>query len=336
MKYLIKKFCTLIITLFFISLLSFLAFQVIPGDAALSKLGTGATEQKREKLRREMGLDRPVLEQYGIWLKNFGQGNMGESYTYSLPVSEMIREKMPANLAITAMSFLMMLAVSIPLGLLKRQAKITSGSMMFLGEDLLSKSQKEWQALRGKEISMIFQEPMTSLNPVLTIGRQMEESLRLHTKMEAKERKKKALDMMSQVGLAQPEKLYRCYPHQLSGGMRQRVMIGSALIGNPKLMIADEPTTALDVTIQAQILSLLKKMNQEHGTAILFISHDLRVIQSICSRVVVMYQGKIVESGPVQTVLRSPQQAYTKKLLSAIPNRAYSLRRDRKERIESC
>ena len=118
MKYLIKKFCTLIITLFFISLLSFLAFQVIPGDAALSKLGTGATEQKREKLRREMGLDRPVLEQYGIWLKNFGQGNMGESYTYSLPVSEMIREKMPANLAITAMSFLMMLAVSIPLGLL--------------------------------------------------------------------------------------------------------------------------------------------------------------------------------------------------------------------------
>lgn len=222
------------------------------------------------------------------------------------------------------------------MGLLKRQAKITSGSMVFLGEDLLSKSQKEWQALRGKEISMIFQEPMTSLNPVLTIGRQMEESLRLHTKMEAKERKKKALDMMSQVGLAQPEKLYRCYPHQLSGGMRQRVMIGSALIGNPKLMIADEPTTALDVTIQAQILSLLKKMNQEHGTAILFISHDLRVIQSICSRVVVMYQGKIVESGPVQTVLHSPQEAYTKKLLSAIPNRAYSLRRDRKERIESC
>lgn len=118
MKYLIRKVCTLIITLFVISLLSFLAFQVIPGDAALSKLGTGATEQKRERLRREMGLDRPVLEQYGIWLKNFGQGDMGESYTYSLPVSEMIREKMPANLAITAMSFLLMLAVSIPLGLL--------------------------------------------------------------------------------------------------------------------------------------------------------------------------------------------------------------------------
>ena len=142
--------------------------------------------------------------------------------------------------------------------------------------------------------------------------------------------------MLGQVGLPQPEKLYGCYPHQLSGGMRQRVMIGAALIGNPKLMIADEPTTALDVTIQAQILSLLKKMNQQHGTAILFISHDLRVIQSICSRVVVMYQGRIAESGPVEEVLTAPQAAYTKKLLSAIPNRGNSLRRDRKEQLQSC
>ncbi len=219
------------------------------------------------------------------------------------------------------------------MGLLKRDAHITKGSMNFMGKDLASQTQKGWEAIRGKEISMIFQEPMTSLNPVLTIGRQMEENLRLHTSLDKKTRYQKALDMMEKVGLPQPAKLYGQYPHQLSGGMRQRVMIGAALIGNPKLMIADEPTTALDVTIQAQILALLKEMNREFGTAILFISHDLRVIRSICSRVVVMHQGKMVESGNVQEVMEAPQKEYTRRLLASIPRRDCSLRRHREERL---
>ncbi len=216
------------------------------------------------------------------------------------------------------------------MGLLKRRARITSGRMLFQGKDLLALSQKEWEAVRGHKISMIFQEPMTSLNPVLTIGGQMEESLRLHTDMDRKERRRRVLEMMGQVGLAQPEKLYGCYPHQLSGGMRQRVMFGAALIGRPKLMVADEPTTALDVTIQAQILSLLKEMNREYGTGILFISHDLRVIRAICSRVVVMCQGQTVETGSVEQVLRTPQADYTKKLIAAIPDRGARLRGGRK------
>lgn len=212
------------------------------------------------------------------------------------------------------------------MGLLKSRARITSGHMVFEGQDLLTLSRRGWEEVRGKEISMIFQEPMTSLDPLLTIGKQMEESLCLHTDLDGRERKRRVLDMMGQVGLPQPEKLYGCYPHQLSGGMRQRVMIGAALITDPRLMVADEPTTALDVTIQAQILSLLKKMNQEHGTAILFISHDLRVIRSVCSRVVVMYQGQTVEMGPVEEVLRSPKADYTKKLIAAIPDRGNRLR----------
>lgn len=212
------------------------------------------------------------------------------------------------------------------MGLLKSRARITSGRMVFEGRDLLTLDRKGWEDVRGKDISMIFQEPMTSLDPVLTIGRQMEESLRLHTDLDGRERKRQALDMMEQVGLPHPEKLYSCYPHQLSGGMRQRVMIGAALITNPRLMVADEPTTALDVTIQAQILALLKKMNREHGTAILFISHDLRVIRSVCSRVVVMYQGQTVEAGSVEQVLSSPQADYTKRLIAAIPDRGRRLR----------
>ncbi len=218
------------------------------------------------------------------------------------------------------------------MGLLKQKARITSGSMLFEGRDLCALSPGEWEDLRGKEISMIFQEPMTSLDPVMKIGKQMEESLRLHTDLDGKARKQKALQMMAQVGLPRPEEVYRSYPHQLSGGMRQRVMIGAALIGDPRLMVADEPTTALDVTIQAQILSLLKRMNREYGTAILFISHDLRVIRSICSRVLVMYQGRVVETGPVEEVLRAPQAEYTKRLIAAIPDRKDRLR-GRKEQI---
>ena len=213
------------------------------------------------------------------------------------------------------------------LRLLKKQERIASGEILFQGKNLAELPLKEMEKIRGKEISMIFQEPMTSLNPVLTIGTQIEEGMKLHTKMSAIERKEKALAIMEEAELHDPETLWKQYPHQLSGGMRQRVMIAAALTTEPRLLIADEPTTALDVTIQAQILKLMKKINEKHGTGILFISHDLGVIRKLCSRVIVMNQGEIVEEGPVSQVFEKPQEEYTKKLLAAIPTRRISLRR---------
>lgn len=213
------------------------------------------------------------------------------------------------------------------MGLLNRYAKIPGGEIVFGGRNLLDSKEEELRHIRGKEISMIFQEPMTSLNPVLRIGEQVEESLRLHEKLPEEEYQSRALKMMQAVELPNPEDLYRKYPHELSGGMRQRVMIASALICNPALLIADEPTTALDVTIQSQIIQLLKWTNREMGTGILFISHNLRVIQELCDRVIVMYKGKIVEQGDIDSVFYHPQDAYTKKLLAAIPGRQNSMRR---------
>ena len=193
--------------------------------------------------------------------------------------------------------------------------------------DLTGLTQKEWMKLRGSEISMIFQEPMTSLNPVLTIEEQIAEGLLIHESCTPAERHEKVLAIMHEVELPDPEKLCKKYPHQLSGGQRQRVMIAAALITEPKLLIADEPTTALDVTIQSQILKLLKKINERHHTAILFISHDLGVIRSLCDRVVVMNHGTIVESGSVDDVFFHPKEDYTRRLLDAIPNRRTSLRK---------
>lgn len=213
------------------------------------------------------------------------------------------------------------------LRLLKKQERIASGEILFQGKNLAKLTLKEMEKIRGREISMIFQEPMTSLNPVLTIGTQIEEGMKLHTQMTARERKEKALEIMREAELHDPETLWEKYPHQLSGGMRQRVMIAAALVTEPKLLIADEPTTALDVTIQAQILKLLKKINEKHGTGILFISHDLGVIRKLCSRVIVMNQGKVVEEGLVSKVFEEPEEEYTKKLLAAIPTRRTSLRR---------
>lgn len=213
------------------------------------------------------------------------------------------------------------------LGLLKKHEEISAGEILFEGKNLAEFSQKELEAVRGKDISMIFQEPMTSLNPVLPVGQQVEEGLRLHTSYTKEECKKRALDMLREVELAEVENIYNRYPHQLSGGMRQRIMIAAALVTEPKLLIADEPTTALDVTIQSQILKLLKKINEKHHTGILFISHDLGVIRRFCDRVIVMNQGKIVEMGTVEEIFQEPRQEYTKKLLAAVPTRGESLRR---------
>ncbi len=204
-------------------------------------------------------------------------------------------------------------------GLLSRRDMKKQGSIMFEGEELLSVERSRLRKIQGDDIAVVFQEPMTSLDPVKTIGYQVEEALRIHSDLSDEELKSRAIAMMKDVELEDAENIYYKYPHELSGGMRQRVMIAAALICDPKLLIADEPTTALDVTIQAQIIELLKKINKERGTAILFISHDLSVIRSLCSRVVVMNKGRIVESGPVDEVFNNPKEEYTKNLIGAIP-----------------
>lgn len=203
--------------------------------------------------------------------------------------------------------------------LLKANARVIKGEILFEGRNLLAMSEKEKRALKGKEISMVFQEPMTSLNPLMKVGPQVEEVLLIHTSLESKERKKEVLRMFGEVGLKDGEAIYQKYPHQLSGGMRQRIMIAMAMICRPKLLIADEPTTALDVTVQKQILELLKKMNRDFHTSIIFISHDLSVVRSLCRRAVVMNEGKIVELGEVNDLFTNPKEAYTKRLLAAVP-----------------
>ena len=204
-------------------------------------------------------------------------------------------------------------------GLLSRRDMHKRGQILFDGLDLLTCERSQLRKIQGNEISMIFQEPMTSLNPVKRIGWQIEESLRIHTELNKEERYQKAIEMMKEVELPDPERLYRQYPHELSGGMRQRVMIAAAMICNPRILIADEPTTALDVTIQAQIVELLKRMNREKQTSILFISHDLSLVKQLCERVLVMKGGYIVETGLTQEVFEHPKEEYTKRLIAAIP-----------------
>jgi len=211
-----------------------------------------------------------------------------------------------------------MTALSV-MGLLPENAKILSGAIHFLGKNLLTIGEKNLRKLRGSEISMVFQDSMTSFNPLLTIGAQVEEMLRLHTKYSKEEYKSLTIEALKEVGLPNADEIYYKYPHQLSGGMRQRAMIAMAMIAGPKLVIADEPTTALDVTTQNKILKLLKDINEKHGTSIILISHDLRVIKSICSKTIVMKDGKIVESGLVNEIFAHPKTEYTRQLLAALP-----------------
>ncbi len=219
------------------------------------------------------------------------------------------------------------------LGLLGNGGRVVEGSIRFRPEEgrileLSSMTEKELCAVRGDEISMIFQEPMTSLNPVMTIGAQVEEMLVLHDDGPKETRRERVLAMLGEAGLSGTEDLYGKYPHELSGGMRQRVMIAMAMLLRPRLLIADEPTTALDVTIQAKILALLKKFQEEYGTAIILISHDLGVIRSVCSRAVVMCEGRVVEQGRVEELFEHPQEEYTKRLLAAALGKGSVLRRE--------
>ena len=197
--------------------------------------------------------------------------------------------------------------------------KVVSGEILLEGQDLLNLSEPEMRRLRGRAISMIFQEPMTSLNPVYRLGTQISDVIRLHQDVRHREAMDRALQMLRKVGIPDPERRITEYPHQMSGGMRQRIMIAMALACNPKLMIADEPTTALDVTIQAQILDLMKALKEEMGTSILLITHDLGVIAEMAQRVAVMYAGKIMEHAAVNDLFAAPLHPYTRGLLNSIP-----------------
>ncbi len=203
--------------------------------------------------------------------------------------------------------------------LLAESAEIAEGKILYKGEDLLKKTEKEMKTIRGNQISMIFQEPMTSLNPVLRIGEQLSESIRLHMKLDKKTALARAVEMLELVGIPSPDQRVKDYPHQMSGGMRQRVMIAMALSCNPELLIADEPTTALDVTIQAQILDLIYKLRQKLGMAVLLITHDLGVVAEAADRVIVMYCGKVVEEAMVEDLFEEPLHPYTQGLLASIP-----------------
>ena len=194
-----------------------------------------------------------------------------------------------------------------------------AGQIRFEGADLLALSERAMRTIRGNHISMVFQEPMTSLNPVLTVGRQIAETLRLHQRLSRKAIQERAVEMLNLVGIAEPRRRAGEYPHQLSGGMRQRVMIAIALACNPKLLIADEPTTALDVTIQAQILDLMADLKKRVGAAIIIITHDLGVVAEIAERVIVMYAGRKVEEAAVTELFRTPRHPYTQGLLAAVP-----------------
>ena len=213
--------------------------------------------------------------------------------------------------SVTALSLMRLIAAP--------QGEIVKGNISFDGKDITALSEEEMMSIRGNDISMIFQEPMTSLNPVFTVGNQIMESIMLHQKLDKKQARDKAIEMITLVGIPRAEAIVDSYPHELSGGMRQRIMIAMALSCNPKLLIADEPTTALDVTIQAQILDLMRDIKQKTQTSIMLITHDLGVVAEMADYVVVMYAGKVIEEGPVNDIFKNPLHPYTRGLLKSKP-----------------
>jgi len=205
-------------------------------------------------------------------------------------------------------------------GLLQEPGRVKNGEIWFQGQRIDNLDDDARRQLRGKAISCIFQDPLTSLNPVLTIGQQLTETIRTHLPLSAAQASERAINLLTEVGMSIPAQRMHQYPHQLSGGMRQRVVIALALCVDPQLVIADEPTTALDVSVQAQVLRVLKRLCQQHGTAVMLITHDMGVVAEVCSRVAVLYAGRIVEMGPVEEVIRSPKHPYTRGLINSIPS----------------
>jgi oligopeptide/dipeptide ABC transporter ATP-binding protein len=219
------------------------------------------------------------------------------------------------------------------LGLVQRPGKVVSGEIMFKGRDLLKLSKEELRRIRGRDIAMIFQDPLSSLNPVLRVGYQIDEAMHAHDKIASGDVERRGIDLLKQVRVSDAERRIKDFPHQFSGGMRQRAMIAMGLSNRPDLLIADEPTTALDVTVQAQILELLRDLNEQTGAAIVLITHNLGVVAGLCKRVLVMYAGEIVEEGTVEQIFESPQHPYTWSLLRSVP-RIDASRRDRLLSIE--
>ncbi len=213
------------------------------------------------------------------------------------------------------------------MGLLKRDGKVSEGEVLFEGKNLLSMTEKELDEIRGNRLTMIFQDPLTSLNPVFTVGSQIMENIMAHMELPKNQAAQRAVSLLEKVGMPDPEGVMKKYPHTLSGGMRQRVMIAMALSCNPKLLIADEPTTALDVTIQAQIMKLLKELQKENGMSIILITHDIGVVANMADRVLVMYAGQIIEEAPAYALFTDPKHPYTRALLETVPTI-----RDRAER----
>ena len=208
------------------------------------------------------------------------------------------------------------------MGLVPYPGRVTASKMRFDGHDLLGLSTRERSRLTGKDVAMIFQEPTTSLNPCFSVGFQLAETLRVHLGMDSKAAKRRSIELLEQVGISDPETRLKAYPHQLSGGMNQRVMIAMAIACNPKLLIADEPTTALDVTIQAQILDLLRSLQRERGMALVLITHNMGVVSDMAQRVAVMYAGEIMEEQPAQALFQRPRHPYTEALMAALPERS--------------
>jgi len=259
---------------------------------------------------------QPILKVTNLKTHFFTDGGVvpavdGVSFTVSVGETLAIVGESGSGKSVTSTSILRL--IPSPPG------RIIDGSIIFEDSDLLGKTEEEMQRIRGDRISMIFQEPMTSLNPVHRVGEQIAEAYRLHRGMDKNEARQRAVRMLERVGIPSPEKRARDFPHQLSGGMRQRVMIAIALSCRPALLIADEPTTALDVTIQAQILDLMRKLQEESQTSILLITHDLGVVAEMADRVIVMYAGKVVEEGDVAAIFKNPLHPYTRGLLGSIP-----------------
>lgn len=212
------------------------------------------------------------------------------------------------------------------MGLLPGSARFESSKLEIAGEDVTNFDEPDWARIRGTRVSMVFQEPMSALNPCMRVGAQIAEVLRIHNRADKHTAEEKALEILRLVRMPEPEKRIRYYPHQLSGGQRQRIVIAIAVVANPSLLVADEPTTALDMTVQAQILELLRILRDETGMGVLFISHDLGVISQLCERVYVMYRGRVVEGGPSAEVLRDPRHPYTQALLESIPRPSIPVR----------
>ncbi|MBQ8623369.1 MAG: ABC transporter ATP-binding protein [Oscillospiraceae bacterium] len=213
-------------------------------------------------------------------------------------------------------------------GLLAKERAEISGSITLDGKEIFNCSPQEMRSLQGDELGIVFQEPMSAMDPLIKVGKQVEEPLKIHKKMTKKERYYSAIKALSMAELDEPKTVYNKYPHELSGGMLQRAMIAGAIITNPKLLLADEPTTALDAMVQAEILDLLRRLNEKHEMAILFISHDLNVVRKICKKVIVMKNGVIVETGLADDVFSNPKHEYTKQLIDAIPSRKKADRKD--------